>query len=265
VRTVKEVKGCEGCPLRKLNPENTFVEPLIGAGLEIAIGDAPDKTAQAMGHPMVGPTLGAMFRKAGIEKDDVTLMNVLQCRPPQDVFPTDKKATYLPPSEGGLTVATCLKNHVIPMLKSRPWERVIMLGDQPTAWVAAKWASADKWRGSVLPVPAIDPDRPLGIVTLSPEQVQKQQKMFPVVVNDLRKPMSWPEEHYNLFPSVADVRAFTATEFAFDIETSYTADANGKREVYLVALSDRSGTQWWCRSLLHTCLNSLVSFTTQRR
>lgn len=240
--TVTQTPGCAGCPLRRLQPNNTFVEPLIGAGLEVAIGDAPDKTAQAMGHPMVGPTLSAMFRKAGIEKDDVTLLNVLQCRPPADIFPTEKKAqAHLTSSEGQLAVATCVKNHVIPMLKSRPWTRVILLGDQPLAWVAAKWASADKWRGSVLAVPAIDPDRPLAISTLSPVQVQARQKFFPVVVNDLRKPMSWPEEHYNLFPSVSDVRNFTAKTFAFDIETSYTVDEYGKREIYMVALSDKAG------------------------
>lgn len=240
--TVTQTPGCAGCPLRRLHPNNIFVEPLIGAGLEVAIGDAPDKTAQAMGHPMVGPTLSAMFRKAGIEKDDVTLLNVLQCRPPGDIFPTEKKAqAHLTSSEGQLAVATCVKNHVIPMLKSRPWTRVILLGDQPLAWVAAKWASADKWRGSVLAVPAIDPDRPLAISTLSPVQVQARQKFFPVVVNDLRKPMSWPEEHYNLFPSVNDVRNFTAKTFAFDIETSYTVDEYGKREIYMVALSDKSG------------------------
>lgn len=242
MKTVSQMSGCDGCPLRKLNPNNTFVEPLIGAGLEVAIGDAPDKTAQAMGHPMVGPTLSAMFRKANIEKDDVTLLNVIQCRPPGDIFPTDKKAqAHMTSSEGQLAVATCVKNHVIPMLKSRPWTRVILLGDQPLAWVAAKWASADKWRGSVLAVPAIDPDRPLAISTLSPVQVQARQKFFPVVVNDLRKPMSWPEEHYNLFPSVSDVRNFTAKRFAFDIETSYQVDEYGKREIYMVALSDQSG------------------------
>lgn len=242
MKTVKEIPGCQNCPLKTLHPNNTFVEPLIGAGLEVVIGDAPDKTAQAMGHPMVGPTLSAMFRKAGIEKDDVTLLNVIQCRPPGDIFPTDKKAqAHMTSSEGQLAVATCVKNHVIPMLKSRPWTRVILLGDQPLAWVAAKWASADKWRGSVLAVPAIDPDRPLAISTLSPVQVQARQKFFPVVVNDLRKPMSWPEEHYNLFPSVSDVRNFTAKRFAFDIETSYQVDEYGKREIYMVALSDQSG------------------------
>jgi uracil-DNA glycosylase family 4 len=245
MKTVSETPGCATCPLRKLNPNNTFCSPLIGAGLELAIvGDAPDKTAHSVGLPIAGgqdATLTALFRKAGIQKDDTTLLNVLQCRPPADVFPLDKKADYLTPGERQLAVATCVKNHVIPLLKSRPWTRVILMGDQATAWVGAKWASADKWRGSVLPVPAIDPDRPLAVVTLSPLQVQKQQKLYPVIVNDLRKTTTWPEEHYNLYPSVADLRAFTAKRFAFDIETSYTVDANGKREIYLVALSSGAG------------------------
>jgi DNA polymerase I-like protein with 3'-5' exonuclease and polymerase domains len=180
-----------------------------------------------------------MFRKAGIAKDDVTLLNVIQCRPPKDIFPTDKRSEL--GAAGQVAVTTCLKNHVLPLLQSRPWSRVILLGDRPVEWIAGKWASADKWRGSPLAVPAIDKDRPLAISTLSPEQVQKQQKLFPVVVNDLRKPIMWPKENYNLYPSVGDLRRFTATEFAFDIETSYEADANGKREIYLVALSDQTG------------------------
>jgi uracil-DNA glycosylase family 4 len=245
LKKVGDVKGCEGCPLRNLNPQATFVEPLIGAGLEVAIGNAPNKESAGTGVPMsggCGNTLKAMFRKAGIQKDDVTLLNVIQCRPPHDIFPTEKKAgSYIAPGEGQKAVAHCLKAHVLPLLRSRPWTRVILLGDQPTAWIAAKWASADKWRGSVLPIPAIDPDRPLGIVTLSPEQVQERQKFFPVVVNDLRKPMFWSPESYTLYPSVADVRAFTAKRFAFDIETSYEPDAEGKREIYVVALCDRLG------------------------
>jgi DNA polymerase-1 len=189
-----------------------------------------------------GNTLKGLFRKAGIQKDDVTFLNVLQCRPPHDVFPTDKKAqTYISHSDGQKAVAHCLNAHVLPLLRSRPWQKVILLGDHPTEWIAAKWASADKWRGSVLPIPAIDPNRPLGIVTFDAEQVQERQKFYSVVVNDLCKPIAWPPEDYNLYPSVADLRAFTAKRFAFDIETSYTADENGKREIYLVALSDGTG------------------------
>jgi DNA polymerase I len=186
-------------------------------------------------------TLSSLFRKAGIAKDETTLLNVIQCRPPADVFPLDKKADYMSSLERAAAVGHCVKNHVIPLLKSRPWQRVILMGDQAVAWIAAKWPSADKWRGSVLSVPAIDRDKPLAVVTLSPLQVQKQQKFYPVVINDLKKWAVWPYEDYNLFPSVADLRAFTAREFAFDIETSYTVDADGKREIYLVALSDRAG------------------------
>lgn len=242
-KTVSETPGCANCPMRQSHATNVFCPPLIGAGLELAVvGDAPDKIASSLGLPIAGgreATLSALFRKAGIDKDETTLLNVLQCRPPEDHFPLSKRSSVH--KDGAVIVAHCFNAHVKPLLQSRPWRRVLLMGDQAVAVVGGKWASADKWRGSVLPVPAIDPNTPLAVVTLSPEQVQRQQKLYPVVINDLRKDLNLPEENYNLFPSVADLRAFTSTRFAFDIETSYTADENGKREVYIVALSNASG------------------------
>lgn len=188
-----------------------------------------------------GRTFAGLTRKAGIKKSDLTILNVIQCHPPGDVFPTEKRASYITPKDAENSVAQCLRNHVKPMLESRPWQRAYVLGDQATAFITEKWASADKWRGSVLPIPMIDPEVPRAIVTLSPQQVQKQQKLFPVVVNDLKKSLRVPEEHYNLYPSVRDVEAFDATEFTFDIETSYEATEEGMREIFMVALSERPG------------------------
>lgn len=42
--------------------------------------------------------------------------------------------------------------------------------------------------------------------------------MLPVAANDLTKSLIEPEEHYLPFPNIEDVRNFTATVFAFDIE-----------------------------------------------
>jgi uracil-DNA glycosylase family 4 len=244
-KTVSEIPGCANCPMRRLFPDNTFVEPTIGSGLEIAIGDAPSKDDALNGEPMTGGygrSFSVMLRKAGIERDNVTFANVIQCRPKNDVFPTEKRAqSYINQNDGYTAVTQCLSEHVVPLLLSRPWQKAFVLGDHATEFITGKWASADKWRGSILPVPVIDLVKPLAVVTFSPQQVAAQQKYFPVVVNDLRKSLRSVPENYILYPSLSDVQAFTASEFAFDIETSYEAGANGVRDIYMCALSDRNG------------------------
>ncbi len=231
--------------MRRLMPNNTFVTPKLGSTLTVAIGDMPSREDHLTGEPMsggYGRTFNAVCKKAGVDASELTILNVIQCRGPHDFFPTTKPARcYISEEDGYKAVQHCVNAHLKPLLTTRPWQKVIVLGDQATQWVTEKWASADKWRGSVLPVPMIDSTEPKAIVTFSPQQLIKQQKFFPVVVNDLQKPIRWEDEQYSLFPSLSEVKAFDATEFAFDIETSYEGNENGQREIYMVALSAERG------------------------
>jgi DNA polymerase I-like protein with 3'-5' exonuclease and polymerase domains len=61
----------------------------------------------------------------------------------------------------------------------------------------------------------------------------KQGHMSGVMLRDLRRPTTLPPENYNLAPSLAEVAAFTATEFSFDFEW----DSWG--QITLCGLSDR--------------------------
>jgi DNA polymerase I len=65
----------------------------------------------------------------------------------------------------------------------------------------------------------------------------RDQAMIQVAINDLLKSTILPPEHYNLQPTLEEVQAFTATEFAFDIET--TGWRTGKPEISMVGLSDK--------------------------
>lgn len=58
-----------------------------------------------------------------------------------------------------------------------------------------------------------------GMAILHPAALMRDQSMLPVAANDLRKSLIEPAECYNPYPSIEDVRNFTATKFAFDIET----------------------------------------------
>lgn len=73
------------------------------------------------------------------------------------------------------------------------------------------------------------------IPTIHPAAIMREQTLLPVVINDLSKSLDAPPEHYNLFPSIEDVQNFKATEFAFDIETSWTDNS----DIKMVGLSDR--------------------------
>lgn len=49
----------------------------------------------------------------------------------------------------------------------------------------------------------------------------RNQNLFPAVVNDLKKSIQEPPEFYITHPTLEEVQAFDATEFAFDIETNW--------------------------------------------
>jgi uracil-DNA glycosylase family 4 len=202
-----------------------------------------------MGEPLIGRAGGwfnSMLKSAGVKRDWLWLINVINCRPPNNVFPTDEDArSYISLEEGHQAVQHCLKHHVIPLLKARNWNRIDCLGNKPLQFILhhgqGKNDGIYKWRGSPLPVPAIDPVRPLSIPTIHPAAIARDQTMFPVVVNDLMKTLAVAPERYNLFPSLEDVRAFKATEFAFDIETAgWDQEANAwSREITVVGLSSK--------------------------
>lgn len=218
-------------------PDNTFVAPKEGTGLRLSIAEAPGKEEAVKGEPLVGGA-GAVFdsllRKAGIRRENVTLANVIQCRPPENVFPTDKDArNYISQQDAYRAVQHCIRTHVEPLLKSRPWNRIDLFGDKALRFVGGKDEGIGKWRGSPISVPALG-DKIVAVPTLHPAYLMREQIMFPVVVNDLSKSLAVPPEHYTIYPSLEEVKAFKAKTFAFDIETSY---ANHK-EIKMVGLSD---------------------------
>lgn len=235
LRVVSEVGGCAGCPMRRLFPDNTFVTPREGANLRLAIGEAPGATEAEQGKPFVGGSgrwLKVLYGKAGCKEADNSVVNVIQCQPPNNIFPTDSLArSYITSEEAHKSVAHCIKNHVEPVLKSRPWKRVDTFGDKPLKFILEKSGGVSMWRGSILPVPALG-NEPLVIPTFHPSYIARDQSMVPVVINDLRKTLEIEPERYNIYPTLGEVRAFRAKKFAFDIECD-----RWTREISMVGLS----------------------------
>lgn len=262
-KTVSETRGCDGCPLQKLFPKNTFVAPLIRVGTKrLVMAEAPGEQESFEGEPLVGGS-GSLFRggrtrdprtneerryggiisQAGLRDEQLSYINTIQCRPPDNVYPLDSKArSYISHSDAVSAVAHCHSAHVAPVLRNYPWTRIDLLGDKALrSLFPDKVQGITAWRGSPLQysIPSVD-GSPSGrvvtaIPTIHPAALMRQQDLFPAVVNDLKKSTNIPPENYILHPTLEQVQAFTSTEFAFDIETNWPTS----REITMVGLSDQ--------------------------
>lgn len=216
--------------------EQNFVPVFRGTGNRLVIAEAPGEQEDVSGIPLCGGA-GRWFdfgcKKAGVRREELTLLNVINCRPPQNVFPTDSEAArYITREDAGRAVEQCLKAHVRPVLEERRWDRIDLLGDKPLRFLAGLGEGIFKWRGSPMEVCGSR-----AMPTLHPAYIARDQSMLPVFINDLAKGTQEPPEHYNLQPTLDDVRRFSAKEFAFDIETAYWWGDHTK--VTMVGLSDR--------------------------
>lgn len=233
---VKDVSACDGCPMRRLFPDNTFVAPVIKEGGRLVIAEAPGEQEAILGEPLVGSSgawlrgrpndrgemSGGLLGRAGIRDSEVSRINCIQCRPPNNLFPTDPDArTYISSEDADAAVHHCFDNHVLPVLVGRDWKRIDLLGDKALRIVGQKVEGIQTWRGSPLSIPALG-DRLVAVPTLHPAAIARDQRFIPAVVSDLKKNLVVPPEYYNLHPTLQEVREFTADTFAFDIETDMT-------------------------------------------
>ena len=217
--------------MARLFPNNHYVPPQFpepGKDLvRLVIAEAPGQEEHDQGVPLVGGS-GRIFNKllsrVGIDRDGLTIINCINCQPPNNVFPTDPAAKqYISKSEANQAVSHCNRVHVRPLLDSRNWRRIDLLGDKPLRIIANKDGGVFKWRGSPLVISGTNRSF-RGLATLHPAYLMRDQEMLPVAANDLIKSLDEPPEYYNPFPSLEDVQRFVSTRFAFDIEcTRYKA------------------------------------------
>lgn len=237
---VCEVDACKGCPLREKFPDLTFVAPRVGTNLRLEIGESPGAVEAEEGSPFTGSSGGWLrniYAKAGLREQENSALYVIQCQPPKGVFPTDPKGRdYIDDKDANTAVEHCRTHHVVPFLSTRPWTRVDTFGDKPLRFVLGKTSGIGTWRGSILPVPDLD-GRRIAVPTFHPSYIAKDQAMYPVAINDILKTLDIDPEHYNIYPSLADVKKFTAKKFAFDIET-----AGWTKEIRMVGLSAEDHT-----------------------
>jgi uracil-DNA glycosylase family 4 len=119
--------------MRRLFPNENFVSlqrPNPARDLNrLVIAEAPGKEESEAGRPLVGRAgkeFDSLLVLAGILRDGLTIINCLNCRPRNNVFPTDSKARdYISKEDARIAVEHCIKHHVDPVIRERNWARVL--------------------------------------------------------------------------------------------------------------------------------------------
>jgi DNA polymerase len=86
-----EVKGCPLCKLSRTRKNAVPGEGQLAAKI-MFIGEAPGKTEDEKGRPFIGTAgklLDNMLKRAGIERSQVFITNVVKCRPPNNRVPEE--------------------------------------------------------------------------------------------------------------------------------------------------------------------------------
>ena len=94
-----EVIGCPLCKLSRTRKNAVPGEGQVSANL-MFIGEAPGKNEDLKGRPFVGAAgriLDQAMQKAGIERSNVFITNVVKCRPPNNRVPEDDERTACRP------------------------------------------------------------------------------------------------------------------------------------------------------------------------
>lgn len=94
-----EVRGCPLCKLARTRKNAVPGEGQLAAKV-MFIGEAPGRSEDEKGRPFVGAAgriLDDMLKKAGIERSQVFIANVVKCRPPNNRVPEEDEAAACRP------------------------------------------------------------------------------------------------------------------------------------------------------------------------
>lgn len=209
---------CQRCPINHLT--TGYVPPQAVASPFVIVGEAAGENEVEKGLPFVGGAgawLDSMLKAAKLNRKDYNIVNVLGCRPPDNVFPGDAEWKHTSGAVAQQAVDYCAQHHLLPFLKSRKWDKVIALGGKALE-ATTGMSRITQWRGSPLPLLWDRKGPNIVLPTLHPAALMRQATMFSVAVTDLNKSTVLPPEHYKLYPTLDEVKRFDATEFAFDFE-----------------------------------------------
>jgi uracil-DNA glycosylase family 4 len=94
-----EVRGCPLCKLARTRKNAVPGEGQLSAKI-MFIGEAPGRSEDEKGRPFVGAAgkiLDNLLEKAGIERSQVFITNVVKCRPPNNRMPEEDEVAACRP------------------------------------------------------------------------------------------------------------------------------------------------------------------------
>jgi uracil-DNA glycosylase len=94
-----DVRGCPLCKLSRSRKNAVPGEGQLSARI-MFIGEAPGRSEDEKGRPFVGAAgriLDELLKKAGIERSEVFITNIVKCRPPNNRVPKEDELTACRP------------------------------------------------------------------------------------------------------------------------------------------------------------------------
>jgi uracil-DNA glycosylase family 4 len=94
-----DVRGCPLCKLSRSRKNAVPGEGQLSAKI-MFIGEAPGRSEDEKGRPFVGAAgriLDELLKKAGIERSEVFITNIVKCRPPNNRVPKEDELTACRP------------------------------------------------------------------------------------------------------------------------------------------------------------------------
>lgn len=209
--------ACKACPINHVT--TGFVPLTLKPSNILIVGEAPGEDEAKSGEAFVGPSgswLNNMLKAAGWKRDSLSTANVICCRPPANIFPTDVKWTATSRQAGREAVEYCKKTYLEPTLQQKEWSKIFAVGDHALQALTPRKGIL-VWRGSPLPLKGrMDKNRVIPL--LHPSYLMRDAKMVSTTIRDMRKSVEVPPENYNLYATHTDLAAFSSTTFAFDFE-----------------------------------------------
>ena len=98
-KVATEVRGCPLCKLSRTRKNAVPGEGQLAAKI-MFVGEAPGRSEDEKGRPFVGAAgriLDDMLKKAGIERSQVFITNVVKCRPPNNRVPEEDESVACRP------------------------------------------------------------------------------------------------------------------------------------------------------------------------
>ena len=98
-RLLPDVRGCPLCKLSRSRKNAVPGEGQLSAKI-MFIGEAPGRSEDEKGRPFVGAAgriLDELLKKAGIERSEVFITNIVKCRPPNNRVPKEDELTACRP------------------------------------------------------------------------------------------------------------------------------------------------------------------------